>query len=75
MIKIQIKKYFLKIFQRSTNSFRERLLDLLLEAKRREYLFHKYEQTKKEFPGSDDSQFIDESDEDQYGRTCKNEFL
>ena len=54
------------------NLFRERLLDLLLEAKRRELLFNKYHDSEEDFQRREDSAFNQESDKDDYARTCKN---
>ncbi len=68
MIKIKIKIfYYIYLFKRSTNLFRERLLDLLLETKRREFFYNKQKELQKEFQKSDDNPV---NDEDNYARTC-----
>jgi hypothetical protein len=54
------------------NLFRERLLDLILEARRRELLPNKYHDSEEDFERREDIPFNQESDEDDYARTSKN---
>jgi hypothetical protein len=67
--------YVYLFIKRSTNLFRERLLDLFLETKRRENLFNKFKESEKELRKSDDNVLNDESDDDHDGRTCKTSFI
>jgi len=54
------------------NRFRERLLDLLLEAKRHELLHNKYNESEEDLQRREEIQYNQESDENNYARKCKN---